>query len=91
MAPQTLPLTVSLPIFPPTGAQRTLPIKLNFHRLDPVRRATSEKKIEPGRLHRRHLQRFAADATASSWASTATASRSRWARSCWPTSPTRTA
>jgi flagellar hook protein FlgE len=55
MAPQTMPLNITLPIFPSTGSNLTLPIKLDFSGSTQYGTATSEKKTlkdgtEPGHL-----------------------------------------
>jgi flagellar hook protein FlgE len=62
MSPQTLPLTVSLPIFPPTGAKDTLSIKLNFAGSTQYGADTSEKKTTQDGYTAGHLQRFSAAA-----------------------------
>jgi flagellar hook protein FlgE len=62
MAPQTLPLTVGLPIFPPTGANQTLSIQLNFANSTQYGAATSEKKSTQDGYTAGHLQRFSAGA-----------------------------
>ncbi|MES2128422.1 MAG: flagellar hook protein FlgE [Pseudomonadota bacterium] len=60
MFPQTLPLTVNLPIFPPTGSQPTLSIQLNFGGTTQYGAATSEKKSTQDGYTAGHLQRFSA-------------------------------
>jgi flagellar hook protein FlgE len=62
MSPQTLPLTVNLPIFPPTGAKDTLSIKLNFAGTTQYGADTSEKKTTQDGYTAGHLQRFSAAA-----------------------------
>ena len=62
MAPQTLPLTVGLPIFPPTGATGTLSISLGFVGTTQYGAATSEKKSSQDGYTAGHLQRFSAGA-----------------------------
>ncbi|MGZ6801323.1 MAG: flagellar hook protein FlgE, partial [Mycobacteriaceae bacterium] len=60
MSPQTLPLTVNLPIYPNAGAQNTLPIKLNFAGTTQYGADTSEKKTTQDGYTAGHLQRFSA-------------------------------
>jgi flagellar hook protein FlgE len=60
MSPQTLPLTVNLPIYPPTGAKDSLPIKLNFAGTTQYGADTSEKKTTQDGYTAGHLQRFSA-------------------------------
>jgi flagellar hook protein FlgE len=62
MSPQTLPLTVNLPIYPPTGAKDTLTIKLNFAGTSQYGADTSEKKTTQDGYTAGHLQRFSAAA-----------------------------
>jgi flagellar hook protein FlgE len=62
MSPQTLPLTVNLPIYPPTGAKDTLSIKLNFAGTSQYGADTSEKKTTQDGYTAGHLQRFSAAA-----------------------------
>jgi len=62
MSPQTLPLAVALPIFPPTGASMTLPISLNFAGTTQYGAPTSEKKTTQDGYTAGHLQRFSAGA-----------------------------
>lgn len=62
MAPQTLPLTVALPIFPPTGAQGTLTVQMGFAGSSQYGAATSEKKSTQDGYTAGHLQRFSAGA-----------------------------
>lgn len=60
MAPQTLPLTVALPIFPPTGSNPQLSIQLNFANSTQYGAATSEKKSTQDGYTAGGLQRFSA-------------------------------
>jgi flagellar hook protein FlgE len=60
MAPQTLPLHVTLPIFPPTGANQLLVVDLNFANSTQYGAATSEKKSTQDGYTAGHLQRFSA-------------------------------
>ena len=60
MAPQTLPLTVNLPIFPATGSNNTLTLKLNFANSTQYGAATSEKKTTQDGYTAGSLQRFSA-------------------------------
>ena len=60
MSPQTLPLTVNLPVYPPTGANASLPIKLNFAGTTQYGADTSEKKTTQDGYTAGHLQRFSA-------------------------------
>jgi flagellar hook protein FlgE len=62
MSPQTLPLTVNLPIYPPTGAKDSLSIKLNFAGTSQYGADTSEKKTTQDGYTAGHLQRFSAAA-----------------------------
>jgi flagellar hook protein FlgE len=62
MSPQTLPLTVDLPIYPPTGAKDSLSIKLNFTGTTQYGADTSEKKTTQDGYTAGHLQRFSAAA-----------------------------
>jgi flagellar hook protein FlgE len=62
MAPQTLPLTVSLPIFPDTGSQRPLVLSLNFANSTQYGASTSEKKTTQDGYTAGSLQRFSAGA-----------------------------
>lgn len=62
MSPQTLPLTVNLPIYPPTGAKDNLAIKLNFAGTTQYGADTSEKKTTQDGYTAGHLQRFSAAA-----------------------------
>ncbi|MES2150411.1 MAG: flagellar hook protein FlgE [Pseudomonadota bacterium] len=56
----TLPLTVKLPIFPPTGSDPLLSIQLNFANSTQYGAATSEKKTTQDGYTAGHLQRFSA-------------------------------
>jgi flagellar hook protein FlgE len=58
MSPQTLPLSVTLPIFPPTGANLTLPVTLNFTGTTQYGTSSSEKKTTQDGYAAGHLQRF---------------------------------
>jgi flagellar hook protein FlgE len=60
--PQTLPMTVNLPIFPPTGANTLLSIDLNFANSTQYGAATSEKKSTQDGYTAGTLQRFSAGA-----------------------------
>ncbi|TFW29914.1 flagellar hook protein FlgE [Massilia arenosa] len=60
MSPQTLPLTVNLPIYPATGSAPTLSVELNFSGTTQYGAATSEKKTTQDGYTAGHLQRFAA-------------------------------
>ena len=62
MAPQTLPLTVNLPIFPPTGALRTLSVQLGFANTTQYGAATAERKSTQDGYTAGRLQRFSAGA-----------------------------
>jgi len=62
MSPQTLPLTVNLPVYPPTGAREILPIKLGFAGSTQYGADTSEKKTTQDGYTAGHLQRFSASA-----------------------------
>ncbi|MES2755883.1 MAG: flagellar hook protein FlgE [Pseudomonadota bacterium] len=62
MAPQTLPLTIDLPIFPPTGAANTLTVDVGFAGTTQYGAATSEKKSTQDGYTAGGLQRFAASA-----------------------------
>jgi len=56
--PQTLPVTVSLPIFPATGANDTLSIKVDFSNSTQLGIATSEKKTVADGYAAGQLSRF---------------------------------
>jgi flagellar hook protein FlgE len=58
MAPQTLPLTVNLPLFPATGANPTLSITLDFGGTTQYGSSTSEKLTTHDGYAAGHLQRF---------------------------------
>jgi flagellar hook protein FlgE len=60
--PQTLPLTIALPINPPTGAKDSLTIKLNFTGTTQYGADTSEKRTTQDGYTAGHLQRFSAGA-----------------------------
>lgn len=62
MSPQTLPLTVSLPVYPSTGAQSTLSIKLNFAGSTQYGTDTSEKSTTQDGYTAGHLQSFSTGA-----------------------------
>jgi flagellar hook protein FlgE len=60
MSPQTLPLNVTLPIYPSTGSNNTQQITLNFTGTTQYGAATSEKKTTQDGYTAGHLQRFSA-------------------------------
>ncbi len=60
MAPETLPLTINLPIFPPTGSQAPLTLQMNFANSTQFGSPTSEKKTTQDGYTAGSLQRFAA-------------------------------
>jgi flagellar hook protein FlgE len=60
--PQTLPLTIDLPIFPDTGAVQTLSIKTNWVGTTQYGNTTSEKASSQDGYSSGHLERFAAGA-----------------------------
>jgi flagellar hook protein FlgE len=62
MSPQTLPLTVNLPIYPSTGSQSSLAVKLNFTGSTQYGADTSEKSTTQDGYTAGHLQRFSAGA-----------------------------
>jgi flagellar hook protein FlgE len=62
LMPQTLPKTVNLPIYPPTGAKDSLAIKLNFTGTSQYGADTSEKRTTQDGYTAGHLQRFSASA-----------------------------
>ena len=62
MSPQTLPLNVSFPIFPATGAKETLAIKVGFNGSTQYGADTSEKLTTQDGYTAGHLQRFSASA-----------------------------
>jgi flagellar hook protein FlgE len=53
MSPQTLPLTVNLPIYPADRRQGHPVDQAELHRHHPVRRRHQREEDHPGRLHRR--------------------------------------
>ena len=58
MSPQSLPLTVGLPIFPSTGSNNALTIKMNFTGTTQYGAATSEKLTTQDGYTSGHLQTF---------------------------------
>lgn len=56
--PQSLPITVNLPIFPATGANPTLAIKVDFSNSSQLSIATSEKKTTADGYKAGQLSRF---------------------------------
>jgi flagellar hook protein FlgE len=62
MAPQTLPLTINLPIFPATGANPVLSFQLNFNGSTQYGTTTSEKLTSQDGYTAGHLQRFTTSA-----------------------------
>ena len=62
MSPQTLPLTISLPIFPSTGSDNTLTLQMNFANSSQYGAPTSEKKTTQDGYTAGSLQRFSAGA-----------------------------
>jgi flagellar hook protein FlgE len=60
MSPQSLPLTVSLPIFPSTGSNNALTVKMNFTGTTQYGAATSEKLTTQDGYTSGHLQTFSA-------------------------------
>jgi flagellar hook protein FlgE len=60
MAPQTLPLSIDLPIFPATGSDNVLTLDLNFANSTQYGAATSEKKTTQDGYTAGQLQRFSA-------------------------------
>ena len=60
LMPQTLPVNVKLPIFPPTGSQQELGIELAFRGSTQYGTATSEKQSVQNGYTAGHLQRFSA-------------------------------
>ncbi|MFS2214236.1 flagellar hook protein FlgE [Telluria sp. Tellsp104] len=62
MSPQTLPLAVTFPVYPATGAKETLSIKLGFNGSTQYGSDTSEKLTTQDGYKPGHLQRFSAAA-----------------------------
>jgi flagellar hook protein FlgE len=62
MSPQTLPLNVTFPVYPATGAKETLSIKLGFNGSTQYGADTSEKLTTQDGYTAGHLQRFSAGA-----------------------------
>jgi flagellar hook protein FlgE len=62
MSPQTLPLAVSFPVYPATGAKETLSIKVGFNGSTQYGSDTSEKLTTQDGYKPGHLQRFSAAA-----------------------------
>jgi flagellar hook protein FlgE len=62
MSPQTLPLSVSFPIYPATGSKETLAIKVGFNGSTQYGADTSEKLTTQDGYTAGHLQRFSASA-----------------------------
>ena len=60
--PQTLPFTISLPIFPDTGSQAPLVITTSFTGTTQYGVTTSEKESTQNGYSSGHLERFSADA-----------------------------
>jgi len=60
MTPQTLPLNITFPVYPPTGAKENLSIKLGFNGSTQYGADTSEKKTTQDGYTAGHLQRFSA-------------------------------
>jgi flagellar hook protein FlgE len=60
MSPQTLPLNVTLPLFPPTGSNVTQQITVNFTGTTQYGAATSERPTTQDGYTAGHLQRFSA-------------------------------
>jgi flagellar hook protein FlgE len=60
MSPQTLPLAVTFPVYPATGAKETLSIKVGFNGSTQYGSDTSEKLTTQDGYTAGHLQRFAA-------------------------------
>jgi flagellar hook protein FlgE len=59
--PQTLPMTISLPIFPSTGSSQPLTIATNFDEVTQYGGVTSEKKSTQDGYSSGTLERYAAD------------------------------
>jgi flagellar hook protein FlgE len=62
MSPQTLPLAVSFPVYPATGAKETLAINVGFNGSTQYGADTSEKLTTQDGFTAGHLQRFSAAA-----------------------------
>ena len=62
MSPQTLPLSIALPVFPSTGSVGKMEIKMNFGGTTQYGAATSEKSTTQDGYTSGHLQRFSAGA-----------------------------
>jgi flagellar hook protein FlgE len=62
MSPQTLPLAVSFPVYPATGAKETLSISVGFNGSTQYGADTSEKLTTQDGFTAGHLQRFSAAA-----------------------------
>jgi flagellar hook protein FlgE len=62
MSPQTLPLNISFPVYPATGAKETLSIKVGFNGSTQYGADTSEKLTTQDGYTAGHLQRFSASA-----------------------------
>ncbi|WP_317204400.1 flagellar hook protein FlgE [Janthinobacterium sp.] len=60
--PQTLPITVNLPIFPATGANAVLPVKVDFTNSTQIGAATSEKNTTQDGYTGGALNTFQSDA-----------------------------
>jgi len=60
LTPQTLPLTINLPVFPATGSDPEITLKLNFAGSTQYGAATSEKKTTQDGYTAGNLQRFSA-------------------------------
>jgi flagellar hook protein FlgE len=60
LMPQTLPIDVKLPIFPPTGSEQLLGVNLDFRGSTQYGTATSEKSSSQNGYTAGHLQRFSA-------------------------------
>jgi flagellar hook protein FlgE len=56
--PQTLPVTVNLPIFPATGANATLSVQVDFSKSTQLGTATAEKKTEADGYKAGQLSQF---------------------------------
>lgn len=60
MSPQTLPLTIGIPVFPSTGSNNVMTIKMNFTGTTQYGAATSEKLTTQDGYTSGHLQTFSA-------------------------------